>query len=45
MTLRTLHVYGGLLTAVVGLSFLHIAAGLVAGGAALVWLGLTWVRE
>lgn len=45
MTLRTIHVYGGLALGVVGLSLVHIAAGLVAGGAALVWLGLSWVRE
>lgn len=45
MTPRVVHVYGGGLLATFGISLVHMPAGIAFGGAFLVWLGLTWVRD
>jgi len=45
MTPRLVHVYGGGFVAVFGISLVYLPAGIAVGGAFLVWLGLTWVRD
>ena len=45
MSARDMHVYGGLALCVFGLCSVYLPLGIALGGAFLVYLGLTWVRE
>lgn len=42
---RLAHVYGGAALAAFGLSFVYWPIGIALGGAFLVYLGLTWVKD